>query len=103
MHVSSDRPCWPRSTPSCVTSSQFRSKASAESKPAMVPGACAHQTHVMHHCCTSLHARDAFEHDSLHGILSKTVSDWLVWHGRGVNGLHIVLLLFAYKLRYPDQ
>jgi len=23
--------------------------------------------------------------------------------GRGVNGLNIVLLLFAYKLRYPDQ
>ncbi len=23
--------------------------------------------------------------------------------GRGVNGLHIVLLLFAYKLLYPDQ
>ena len=23
--------------------------------------------------------------------------------GRGVNGLHIVLLLFAYKLRYPEQ
>ena len=23
--------------------------------------------------------------------------------GRGMNGLNIVLLLFAYKLRYPDQ
>ena len=31
------------------------------------------------------------------------MADQVLWCRRGVNGLHIVLLLFAYKLRYPDQ
>ena len=71
---------------------------------AVVVSRLADWTHAMLHCIT--HGLPFLLHMPPF-LWSGYMAAWRTQHScgidRGVNGLHIVLLLFAYKLRYPDQ